>query len=419
MRTFFTLSKNVKFQILSSFLTKTIGTATAPFLILYLTNYLSNFILGVLVGSSILITFLSSIVGGYIADIVNRKKFIGIAQIFQIINLTILTILIFIIQTYELHSYVKFLVIFYVSQNILANIYKPAYKALIMDSSNNDNRRIIFRFDYWITNLSLAIGTCLGGFLSTNFLGYLYLASLIIMILLAIAFHRIIDNSAQNINKRKKNNILYDFTYNYIESIKDKKWVLFLIGSSLVFAVEFSLIYYTNIRLTRFFLPLDLFRFKINGVQVFSFLQFINTLLVIFCTFLIYKYTKKWSTRKSLFLGILLYVLGYSIISFELNIIILISCIIIASIGELIFSPVWQSKQIDFIPSDKRASYSALSGLSNTFAMLIASSFLLASEYLPALIISLLIFALGIFGLILILRIISFIKDPIADKETC
>lgn len=410
MKTFLTLNRNVKFQIISSFFTKTMGTATAPFLILYLTNYLSNSILGILVGSSILIIFLSSIIGGYIADNVNRKKFINISQIFQIINMFILTSLIFYIQNSDNEKYINILIIFYILQNISSNIYRPAFKALTMDSTIKENRKIIFRFEYWVTNLSLALGTSIGGFFSSNHLGYLYLISLILMIFLSIGFYKIIENDKQIIKPRLKKNILYDFMNNYKESMKDKKWVIFLLGSSLIFAVEFSLIYYSNIRLTRLFIPLELGNMKVDGVKMFSILQFINTLLVVSCTFIIYKYIKKWSTNKSLLIGISFYVIGYSIISLELNILILILCIIVASIGELIFSPIWQSTQMEFIPPEKRASYAALSGLSNTFAMLIASSFLLISDHFSAVAISSIILISGLLGMSLILWIVSLSK---------
>ncbi|PRA47154.1 hypothetical protein CQ061_17950 [Paenibacillus sp. MYb67] len=173
-------------------------------------------------------------------------------------------------------------------------------------------------------------------------------------------------------------------------------------GSAFIFSVEFSLIYYSNIRLARDFSQFSILGINISGIRMFSVLQLINTILVVFCTFQIGRVVEKWSTKNALLIGVFLYICGYSLISYNLNFYILILCVVIATIGELIFSPNWQAAQIEFIPKDKRGSFSALSALSNVLALLMASGYLLLSGHLTLSIISILIFIIGFVGLILV-----------------
>lgn len=89
---------------------------------------------------------------------------------------------------------------------MIGGTYKPAYNALIMDSTNKDNRRDIYRFNYWTTNLSLAVGTSLGGWFSSNHLISLYVTSIFILILVTIGFFIIIENDNQIFRKEVRQN---------------------------------------------------------------------------------------------------------------------------------------------------------------------------------------------------------------------
>ncbi|TDL65602.1 MFS transporter [Paenibacillus amylolyticus] len=404
MSSFMQFPLNIKFRILSSFFSKTIGAATSPFLILYLTNYLNDVFLGLLLLLSISLNFISSIIGGYLSDIFNRKRFITTFQTVQIVLLSILTFELYFLEKNPQEGVLLYcIVISYVLQGVIGGTYKPAYNALIMDSTNKDNRRDIYRFNYWTTNLSLAVGTSLGGWFSSNHLISLYVTSIFILILVTIGFFIIIENDNQIFRKEvRQNNFFVNLFHNYKEALKNKDWIIFLLGSAFIFSVEFSLIYYSNIRLARDFSQFSILGIDISGIRMFSVLQLINTILVIFFTFQIGRVVEKWSTKNALLIGVFLYICGYSLISYNLNFFILILCVIIATIGELIFSPNWQAAQIEFIPRDKRGSFSALSALSNVLALLMASGYLLLSGHLNISIISILIFIIGVIGLILV-----------------
>lgn len=409
MSSFLNFPLNIKFRIISSFFSKTIATATSPFLILYLTNYLSNVFVGLLLLVSISLNFVSSIIGGYLSDIHNRKRFIFTFQIIQIITMSILTVeLYFFVGNPQGGLLLYFIIVSYVLQGVIGGMYKPAYNALIMDSAVKNNRRDIYRFNYWTTNLSLALGTSIGGWFSAKYLIFLYLSSIIILLLVTIGFYLIIENDNQLISKKSGNsNFFVNLFDNYKEAIKNKEWIIFLLGSSFIFSVEFSLIYYSNVRLARDFSHFNLFGIGISGVKMFSVLQLINTVLVVLCTFQIGRVVEKWSIKNTLLIGVFLYVCGYSLISYHLNFYILILCVFIATIGELIFSPNWQVAQMEFIPKDKRGSFSALSALSNVLALLLASGYLILSGSLTVFIISVIIFVIGFLGLSLVMLILT------------
>ena len=198
---------------------------------------------------------------------------------------------------------------------------------------------------------------------------------------------------------------------NYSIALKDSRWLKFVLGSALVFSAEFSLINYTNVRLSHNFDPVQIASINIDGIYMFTILQLINTLIIILFTFSISKISAKFNKGKIMIFGLIIYVLGYSVISYQNSMLILIIMMVFATIGELLFSPVWQSKQVELIPSNKRASYAALGSLTNTFATLFAGMFLIISDFTSSLTVSIFIIFLGYLGIVLIKSTITQVSN--------
>ncbi|TDM19949.1 MFS transporter [Macrococcoides canis] len=137
---------------------------------------------------------------------------------------------------------------------------------------------------------------------------------------------------------------------------------------------------------------------------MFSLIAIINTLIVIFCTFIINKIINRLEDNIGLKIALLLYGLGYIIILSNNNFYILIISIIISSIGELIYLPKFYSLSIDLIPKEKRAKYSAFSSLGFNLANFISRLLIVINVYIPSLILSIVFFIFWILASILVYR---------------
>lgn len=395
-------SMNIKIRLITSFFTNTISLATLPFFIIYLSTHVGKSLTGIILILCLIGSFISSIIGGYLADLYNRKHVLLWGQALQIISLLGLAGTLYVYESVSQSVFViTALYVFFTFQGLSSNVYKPAYNALVMDSTNSNNREDVYKFNYWMLNLSMAVGASIGGLFYKNYLIELTFAAAVIILVISIILQLYLTNHSQVYTARSKN-IFKGLGNHYAIALKDIKWVIFVLGSALVFSAEFSLSNYTNVRLSQDFEAVTLYNIRIDGVIGFSILQLLNTLIVVFFTFLIQNKIKKYAKLNNLIVGLCLYIIGYTAISYSNQLFVLLIFMVIASVGELIFSPYWQSEQVALIPVDKRASYSAFSSLSNAVATSIASLYLILSDYISSSIISLTIFSLSAAGIVCI-----------------
>jgi MFS transporter, DHA1 family, multidrug resistance protein B len=113
-----------------------------------------------------------------------------------------------------------------------------------------------------------------------------------------------------------------------------------------------------------------------------SFLNIENMLMVVVLTFLVTKITDKFSKRKMLLLGLLFYSVGYSVVTSANLWYILVLFNGLATIGELVYSPIMNAEKANMMPEDKRGSYSAFSNLGFNGADLIARGAIILGAFL-------------------------------------
>ncbi|NYK51096.1 MFS transporter, partial [Salmonella enterica subsp. enterica serovar Typhimurium] len=78
------------------------------------------------------------------------------------------------------------------------------------------------------------------------------------------------------------------------------------------------------------------------------------------------------NNQKALFVGLIMYVVGYSGITYLNDFTLLMIVMVIATLGEMIYSPITEEHRYKMIPAQKRGTYSAIRALSFNFAQLIA-----------------------------------------------
>ncbi|MFP3719954.1 MFS transporter [Niallia circulans] len=371
------LPRNIKVRMITSFFNRAVSSAVMPFMALFFAQELNKIWAGLFLITTVVIGFLINLVGGYISDRFPRKKVLMITSW--------LNALFFLIMTISLFPINKIIVLFalaYVGFIITSSLGRPAMHAIIIDSTTPENRKAIYALDYWLINLSMAIGAALGGLLYLNHQKELFIVLTCTATLIPIAYGVWLQDKFTDQLQKKHKNVLVDLISNYKVAFKDTAFVKVVTGSTFIFAAEFSLNSYIGIRLAETFEAVRIGSFEIVGVRMLSILNIENMLLVVCFTFIINRFTDKMNKKNALITGLIIYGIGYVTVTSANTWYMLVLFNLIATMGELIYSPIRNAEQANMIPSDKRGSYSAFSNLSFSGADLIARASIIIGAFL-------------------------------------
>ncbi|KOO51297.1 MDR family MFS transporter [Viridibacillus arvi] len=371
------LPQNIKLRLITSFFNRMAFNAVMPFIALFFAHEVNKVFAGSLLLLSVGINFATNLVGGYIADRFRRKKVLLLTSFTTFALLLLMTLCL--IPNKRLIWLFTTLYLIYV---ISSNLGRPAMQAIILDSTTAENRKAVFAIDYWLLNLSISFGAILGGLLYMDHQIMLFSFLTLTTIFIAIAYLIWLqDDSVPSIEKQH-DNILLDLISNYKTALMDHRFVKLTLGMMFIFSAEFSLSSYISVRLAETFKSVKIFGFEIEGVRMFSLLSFENTLLVVCFTFLVSRWTNTMNNKKSILLGLAVYGLGYTFLTSSNHFYLLLLFGALATLGELMYSPVFQTEQANCIPPDKRGSYLAFSGLGFNGASMISSGALILGAFL-------------------------------------
>lgn len=369
--------QNIKVRLITSFFNRAISSAVMPFMALFFAEHKGAVWAGIFLGINVFIGFFSNLIGGYISDLLRRKTVLLLTSITSALMFGLMTI--------SLIPDQKWIMLFagsYIGFMVSSSLGRPAMQAIIIDSTTPENRKAIYAVDYWLVNLSMAIGAALGGLFYVHHQLALFVALSFVSACLPIAFAVWLQDSSVKQLKRKHQNIFVDLAANYKVAFQDKPFVMAIIGSMCIYAAEFSLNSYIGVRLAEEFRPLFIGNFEIVGVRMLSLLNIQNMLLVVLFTFIVTKITDRFNKKKMLLVGLIFYGIGYSVITSANVWYVLVLFNLIATLGELIYSPISNAEKANMMPEDKRGSYSAFSGTSFSGADLIARTTIIIGAFL-------------------------------------
>ncbi|MCW1941631.1 MFS transporter [Bacillus anthracis] len=135
-------------------------------------------------------------------------------------------------------------------------MFQPAAQAMIIDITNSESRKFVYTISYWLGNLSTAIGGIIGAFLFKNYLFELFIGiSFISLLSIFITIFLITETytpapSSMSFNS-KKNFSSIEIFQSYLTVLKDKLFMLYILGAILIFSLEQSLTNYIGIRLVK------------------------------------------------------------------------------------------------------------------------------------------------------------------------
>ncbi|ARJ51762.1 MDR family MFS transporter [Staphylococcus lutrae] len=359
------LSITLKVRLISNFFQELITTAFLPFIALYLTDMSNAKIAGTFLTILVLVNFPISLLGGYFVEILPKKKLVLIYQL--IMGVMLLFISLSLID----NSNVVFFCCCYTVYNIVWGLQYPAMDTIIMDAITPDVENYIYKIDYWLTNLAMAFGALLGGLLYSNNKSLLFFIAFFVFILVFLALLKWIPkDEVQHINIKKSPKNLSSIFKSYEVVFKDLRFIVMILGFSLIMMGELSASSYISVRLKEEFNPI--FSLNIDGVKMYSLLMVINTFIVITFTYFISKVILSMHQKYALIIGLSMYIIGYSNLTYLNNFYLLVLFMIIATIGEIIYAPIFDESRFKIIPDDKRGTYSAFNSLGFNLSELIA-----------------------------------------------
>ncbi len=388
------IPKPIKVRLVTSFFNRTVSFAIMPFMALLFVDAFNAVIAGLFLISTVFLSFFIGLIGGYLADRFPRKRLLVLS--------TTATGLMFLTMTISLavNQMIAF-TLAYAIFTVTSNIGRPAMGAIIIDATTPDNRRAVYAIDYWLINLSIALGTALGGWLYVSNKLFLFSLLTCTSLLLPVAYHFLLDESKHVWRKQPFRSVLTDITNSYRIAWRDRPFVKVVLGSMCILAAEFSMGSYVAVRLADEFKTVEFGDLLVNGVRMVSLINIENTILVVCLTFFIQRLASRFSSRKTLVAGLTLYLVGYMTVTSANSMTVLLTFIFIATIGELLYSPTLNAEKANMMPEDKRGAYSAFAGTSHAGADLISRSTIILGAVLAPFMMSVYIGLIVFLGLVL------------------
>ncbi len=371
------LPQNIKVRLGTSFFNRMASSSVMPFMALYFAHELNKIWAGVFLIFTVLITFIANLLGGYLSDRFKRKNILLLtsstsASMFFIMTLTLI----------PENDWIWIFAISYIGYMISSSLGRPSMSAIIMDSTTKETRKSVYALDYWLVNLSMAIGAAMGGLLYSNHQLELFIILTCTSTIIAIAYKIwLIEDTTVHQLKQTHANFLIDLLYNYKIALQDTRYVKLVLGFMFILSAELSLNSYIGVRLSESFEPISVFGYQLGGVQMLSLMNIENMLLVVLLTFIVSNFTNRFSNKNVLITGLIIYGVGYTFLTSANNLYTLLLFGFIATIGELMYSPVFNTEQANMIPEDKRGSYSAFNNASYNGAELIARSSIIIGAF--------------------------------------
>ncbi|KGX83859.1 MDR family MFS transporter [Pontibacillus marinus] len=359
---FKTLHPNIRIRIYTSFLGRVIGSMIFPFMAIYFTNKINATVAGVLLLIHVVVQFISGLYGGYLADLLGRKRMMVTGEWIRVIGVVGL---ILVNSPWFVSPWITFLMMLIIG--ISSGLVNPAAEAMLIDVSTKETRAFMYSINYWAVNMSMMIGMIVGGWLYKDYFFELLL-SLLVMSFVVLWMTVALIHETYVVQKTTKKE--YGFSplmKSYQTVIKDFPFVLFTLGGIMILALEFQRNNFIAVRLedeitSRVWSFWGGMNLNIDGVKLLSLLTVENTLIIVLFTAVASKWIKGRAEQSIMYMGFILFGSGYAIMAFSNSIPTLFLAIVVLSIGELLYVPTRQSILADIVDDSKRGAYMAFNG---------------------------------------------------------
>ena len=331
----------------SNFIDHVGGALIFPFFALYITSKFQVGMteVGLLFALFSVTDMIGNMIGGALTDFLGRKTMIIMGLIIS--ALTSLGM-----------GFVNQLEWFYVMgavSGLFATAAGPAHEAMLIDILPEKKRSEGFGVMRVAMNLSVAIGPAIGGFLASRSYLILFIADTVTSLITALIVYLVVEESMPEEKESKVKKGFKDTFIGYGDVLKDRKFMLFVVISTIA-----TLVY------SQMYSTLSVFLRDVHGVPEsgYGWLMTLNAGMVVLFQFMITRRISKRPPMLILALGSLLYVIGFGMYGFVDVYLMFMLAMVIITIGEMVTIPVAQAYVGNAAPEDMRGRYSGVMGFS-------------------------------------------------------
>ncbi|MGM2838635.1 MDR family MFS transporter [Bacillus cereus group sp. Bce002] len=404
---FWSMHRNIKIRIITSFLTRTVSTMIFPFMAIYFSIKLGSAIAGALLLINVIASLVIGLYGGYVGDRLGRKKVMIIGQSIQVISIACMGIA---NSDYVDSPWLTF--VFMLVNSLGSGLMNPATEAMLIDVSTPENRKVMYSINYWAINLSIAIGAIFGGLLFENYRLQLFIGLTVIAVITLYVMAVYMEEVYVARKTVEKKNVLKDMADSYKVVMKDRAFLIFCAASICTLSLEFQVNNYLGVRLQQEFETVHFFfgngvTFDLTGIRMMSWISAENTILVVLCSALLIKMLKRFNDLKILYVGLFIYTIGFTILGTSNSLWILLIAGLFQTVGEMMYVPVRQSIMADMVPNEARASYMAINGMVFQVAKMNGALGVMLGSFLTSWGMSALYFIVGMSSILLFMKAIG------------
>lgn len=411
MKQLLTFNPTIRIRMLLHFFSVLTSTMVMPYTVVYFSAKIGLSLTTSMIFIIGIISIIGYLIGGRITDRYGRKIVIIISEIITGIGFIIVSYFDSLNNFYAIPILLSFCLIYF-----FESAANPAYSALIIDVSDETNRKIIYTYFMWISSVAFALGSLLGGFFFEDYSVRLFLivgvssfiSSICSLVLIKENYfpekETPIEDSI-NLNKSKVN----------LFSMFASRLFLFLcIGQLLLNILKEQFPNYLSIRIVSKY-PID--PINITGYEMIGYLNLENTIIITIVAGFIMSITKKMSEKTSLILGLLLFSLGYILLSYFIHPLFLIIGMLFVAIGGLICFPTLQSITANSIPQQTRGTHLSILGLIGALGGMLSSLFIWGMKYIPEIGITIIFIFLGILIIYNYIKVYKHANNKTNDNE--
>ncbi|MCA1065727.1 MFS transporter [Rossellomorea aquimaris] len=411
---FKTLHPNIKVRIYTSFLSRVVGSAVFPFMAIYFTKEINASVAGILLFIQVAVQFLAGLYGGYLADIIGRKRLMVVGEAMKAAAFAGLLAVNSPIYTSPWITFIMLLLI-----GVSSGIVNPASEAMLIDVSTKETRAFMYSVNYWAVNLSIMIGLMIGGwFFEHHFFELIAVLLLMGLVTLWMTAALIVDTYQVKRVKGEGSYGIKPLLKSYGLVMKDWTFMAFTFGGIAILSIEFQRNNFISVRLEEEIIPqtiglFNLISFEMDGIRLLSVLTVVNTLMIVLFTAAAAKWITGRKEEPIMYTGFILFGLGYFFMAFSNHVLTLFLSVIVLTIGELLYVPTRQSLLADIVDDSKRGAYMAMNGLVFQVGKMIGAAGLIVGNIIGGM-----AMGAGFLGLVVLGIFFSKVALKSAGKDT-
>ncbi len=328
-------------------LTRLTNFMVMPFMALYMGTHThaSPSTIGLVIGSSAIITMLFGFIGGSLSDRFGRKQLMLIAMGLTVIDMA----------GYANARSILFFLLLSILSGVSQSLFRPAASALLADVTDADKRGSVFAIQYWAINLAAAVGPILGGYFGTIATGWtFYLAACSSFIYFLVIFLVFPKQSNERVGANP-----FSIRQTLHVVIADKALLFFLIAG-LASNLGYSQID-TN-------LPQQMVHTVVHpqlAAKLFGFVLASNAIEVVLLQLPLTRLMSHISTVRAMMIGQAIFAVGYMAMGFSFTPWAYFISMFIITVGEIIVFPQNNKYVAELAEDDLRGAYFGSSSMTS------------------------------------------------------